>query len=344
MNKSRQTRLAVLHASSNRQTGMGHVMRSLAVAEELHSLGWRLKFVGDLSDAAAALVNNSIADIEIIRLSPGFSDIELKNEISKIQPDLISVDSYLDTADSLGELGIPTGNFSDGQFGRRLASITIDPSWNAESDPSICVGTVDSLLGPKYAPIRQAVRSQIVVPFLENLPKKIFVVIGGTDPHGFTKEICINLARDNKDLQISAIASTEKHEDILAAAGTDASRIRLFGFTDHLPELITQSDLVVTAAGTSVLDFMCMGIPQAVVCVAENQLAGYQSYVSEDLVFGLGTPSIASLKSAILRLMSELESPERLVIRARRAQEKVDGFGAFRVAQSYDSLFRRWSI
>jgi spore coat polysaccharide biosynthesis predicted glycosyltransferase SpsG len=109
--------------------------------------------------------------------------------------------------------------------------------------------------------------------------------------------------------------------------------------TDELPKLLSDTDLAVSASGTSTWELLCLGVPAALIWVVDNQIIGYERTVARGLAAGLGHVSgldRSSRAAVVLRRL--LTDPPLRAALASRAWAAVDGRGAQRVA---DALLAR---
>lgn len=107
--------------------------------------------------------------------------------------------------------------------------------------------------------------------------------------------------------------------------------------TDDLPRLMAEADLVITAAGTSVWELLYLGVPTALVWVADNQRIGYDALVGRELAAGLGHGSTAA--GAVPWLRDLLIHPRLRSRYGERGLGLVDGHGRERAA---DALLEGW--
>jgi spore coat polysaccharide biosynthesis predicted glycosyltransferase SpsG len=95
----------------------------------------------------------------------------------------------------------------------------------------------------------------------------------------------------------------------------------------------------VTAAGTTLLELACIGVPAAALCVTENQRIGYESAVAAGTVLGLGNldEGTAAWVEPWRRLLSD--GTLRATI-AATGRTTVDGQGAARLVRRIDEIVR----
>jgi RimJ/RimL family protein N-acetyltransferase len=97
--------------------------------------------------------------------------------------------------------------------------------------------------------------------------------------------------------------------------------------TPALPALFAAADLVISAAGVTLLELCCIGVPAALVQLADNQAAGYQAAVAQGLAAGLGTDP----REHVNALRTLLRDPVHRAALAQHARTVVDGRGADRI-------------
>ena len=207
--------------------------------------------------------------------------------------DVIHLDSYREIPD-LSSVGPLISNMQDGPFGVRDADLAIDANLASERtfvDPE---RSLSHLAGIDAAVVRAQVLAQRDVRTTPSAVPRVLVVMGGTDPHGVTARVVTAFDRLPSEVQITVI-DPRRREEVVSAAESSRHAVEVLGFVDDLPAIARDHDLAVTAAGTSVWDFACMGLPMALVCVADNQRVGYRQVVERGLAIGLGEPPHQSL-------------------------------------------------
>jgi spore coat polysaccharide biosynthesis predicted glycosyltransferase SpsG len=112
------------------------------------------------------------------------------------------------------------------------------------------------------------------------------------------------------------------------------SSLEVTGPVLAVEELMTGADLVLSAAGTTIFELCCLGVPMALAVAADNQLPNYGHVLRDGLGAGLGRVG------EITSLPSELRDPALLNARGKAAYATVDGLGASRVAEAVLALVR----
>jgi RimJ/RimL family protein N-acetyltransferase len=95
----------------------------------------------------------------------------------------------------------------------------------------------------------------------------------------------------------------------------------------------------VSAAGTSVWELCCLGVPAALVWIADNQEAGYRRVLERGAAVGLGSATHGLDPDAAAETLSGLLGDQALRERISAAGVGlVDGRGAWRVVRSWEQL------
>ena len=313
---------------------MGHFARALTLAECAQSRGWDVVLGGELDATAVAQAAGRVPIETMPRaevpawLAQGRADA----------PDVIHLDSYWPEASDVAPGGPLVSNMQDGEFGVRPADLAIDANLGAEFRVAQPELASHHLLGIDVAVVRDAVlaeRGRWAPP--PGRPR-ILVVIGGTDPHDVTGLVVEALNSVAEPLELTVVCRPDRAEDVLAMQSPHA--VTVTGFLDDLPAAAREHTMVISAAGTAIWDFACMGVPTAILAVADNQIDGYRAAADAGIAFGLGESPVADLDGRIAELASLMRYPQLLEDMSERAMAAVDGMGAWRVVSAWETLLR----
>lgn len=326
-------RRVVLHCNAGGLYGMGHLMRCLAVAEEAIARGWVARLGGDLSSAAADLASAQIPslDVEVVRRE------SVAGWLAAADADVVHVDSYWPEADHLSGPFLRS-NMQDGVFGVRAADLAIDANLGAENRFT-ATGAMHALVGISAVPIRTQVRrhrDRMVTQV--QVPRRVLVVLGGTDPYGLTADVIAGLAEITTPLAVTVVTPESQRALVLDRAQRSPHSIMVTEFLPDLPAVAARQDLVISASGTSVWDLACMGVPMALLCVADNQREGYDAVLEAGLALGLGTPPHDDLGGRLADLDAAFGTPGLLGVLGERGRKIVDGLGAWRIISAWEQL------
>lgn len=331
----------LLRCDASPEIGVGHVVRCIALAEEALERGHDVALLGQVEGALVRALADRTTGLRL--LGPAPRDLsELVTLIDGV--DVLHVDSY-----AVGELDEllsacmhppVLSTMHDGEFGLRRSDLTVDPTPGSDAGP-LTNPSEWSLQGSRYVPIRRSVMQHAVVGTGPEpaMASDVLVIMGGTDPTGSAPHVTRALLATGLPLRITVVASAGTRavlEDMARVAG---GRVDVREPVPDLAPLISASDLVVTAAGSTVWEVCALRRPMAVVMAADNQAGGYAQLVDAGACLGLGglddvreSEPTAALLSGALR-----DGGLRAQV-AESAHRFVDGRGSWRIVAAWEEL------
>ncbi len=363
----------LFRADAGRATGVGHVMRCLAIAETARSGGATVAMSGSVDDVP--WLSELLAGKGIELLEPATDAQALLMLGARTTSDAIVVDHYLLTGDLSGS-PIPVASMVDGNFGARPADLLVDPGlgavaregWQATATRvgeatsaganTAGDGGPPTLRGPRYAPVRASVRAARLrraerrvadpTPWADR-PARILLVLGGTDPLGLTRLLANALSHLPVPASVTAVVAPGQvpaYENLAVSwqkGPVPAERsdgLHLVAPGPHLPELLADADVVVSAAGTTTHELCHIGVPGAIICVADNQRRGYDALVAAKGAVGLGdaadvSADPSSVTAAVAALLGDSDRYQRMSV---TASGLVDGQGGQRILDALGRL------
>ncbi|MEV4411159.1 spore coat protein [Catellatospora sp. NPDC049609] len=338
-----------LRCDAGATRGVGHLVRCVALAEELATRGVQPVFLGDpggLPWAAEQLARRGFPR----HPGPDTPDAMLA-AVKEHGLAAAVLDSYtLDPgcAGALREQRVPVLAVVDGDLRGQDADLYLDQNLDAElSAPPLPADAV-RLAGLRYVLLRDDVtRLRPAHPPRRpaSARPRVLAFFGGTDAFSAAPPLCRLVLGTGLPVELTVVAGTPAlHRELLMLHGLPEQELRVITPTDRLPALVAESDLVVSASGTSTWELLCLGAAAAMVWVVDNQRLGYDRVVARGLAAGLGhlpdltdpdgTHALAA-RDTLRRLMS---SPNARAAASARALGAVDGLGRARVADELLAL------
>ncbi|MFG1919374.1 PseG/SpsG family protein [Micromonospora sp. NPDC048898] len=371
-----------LRCDAGRRRGVGHLVRCLALAEEFLARGAHVAVFGTVERLAWATTELAARGIP---LHPGpETPAELVEAAHRHELDVMVLDSYeLDPAgaDALRAAGVFTLAIIDGDSRGQAADLYLDQNFGAELTPlgpgaelpdrdvgagaelpgrdvGARAGLPGRLLaGSRYALLRDSVigaRPPVAPPATTVSRPRVLAFFGGTDAVGAAPVLTRVLVATGHPMDLTVIVGRPELEaEVEDIAPGRGQIIRPIPPTTSLPTLITEADLVVSAAGTSTWELCCLGAPSALVCVVDNQRESYTRVVRHGLAAGLGElPELtaggiagrAARATAARTLHGLLSSPQRRATLAAQAWSTVDGQGRARVVDAVFDAVRAAAV
>lgn len=327
------------------------MLRCVALAEELQHRGHHAELSGSLG--GVTWVERLVARLGIPVLSPARTPRDVVAAAEARGWDALVTDSYDLDPGCIGAVrrtGRPTVAIVDGDLRGQDADLYVDQNVHAERRmPDLPTGA-RRLAGLRYVLVRDDVLSHRRATPPANTTAgphpQLIAFFGGTDPFGAAKTMVPIVLATSLPCRLTVLASSPELQRHLPGFRREASQqveVRQPG--EHLPALVAQADLAISASGTSLLETLCIGTPAAAVVVVENQQIGYDAVTSARLAVGLGT--LAGLRedtSARRRAVDEIgrlvRDRDRLHDMALRGMQAVDGRGRERVAEALEALLR----
>lgn len=308
----------VFRVDASLQIGTGHVMRSSAIAEEAISRGIDCIFIGSLG---------GISWLETRIRGLGFSRV-LENEADFVPvpaADVLLIDSYViapSNAFILQSNWHAVVNIADDLTPSYACNVIVHPGLDVDW---LSNAAVPVLAGVDYILARKSIRK--VAPGVVDVQKdpKVLVVGGGSDPYGFCAVIAGVLDTVNEPFEVDFFSNSQ-----IVSNADKAFRTHPIGA--QLDELVNTSDVVLTTASTTSLEFIGREIPTGIACVVDNQENYYREIGKLGVAQPIGTRNADGGWNLDLHTIKKLvtSSDLRASLRARAAN-LIDLRGAKRV-------------
>ena len=345
--------LAVFRVDASIESGAGHVMRCLALADTLASAGWSCALASRPGTVEA--IPAKAPRREVLELAAEDKPAAMRARWPE-GCDLLAVDHYgLDAA------------FESGcrPWARRI--LAIDDLADRPHDCDLLLdqtlgrtakdyaGLVPEncrlLLGPDYALLRSrfaAARSKALARRRQSGPvRRILVSLGAMDVNNATERV----------LEAIALAGTDAVVDVVLGAGAPhlgevksharemGQRVTVHTGVEDMTALMARADLAIGAAGITSWERCCLGLPTIAVVIADNQRLLARRMEAHGCIHLLGWHADVTAED-IARAVIALASDARRRLRMSQASAAIcDGTGAARVAERIKGMWSeetRW--
>lgn len=334
--------------------GVGHLIRCIALAEELLERSFSVQFLGDYAGLPWAQRQLQIRGLNV--LAAESDPLALAAQSADLGLDAVVLDGYdLDPGcgQALRQAGLRVLALVDGSFGAgQQADLYLDQNLDAQTLPGLRKGA-RMLAGIEFVLLRDSVRTlRPSTPLTARggdgdqeggqagRAVSVLAVFGGTDPYDAVLELVPLLLSTGVPQSIRAVTAKPAVADALRELPRSSGQgLEVIAPVDDLAALATQCDLVVSATGTSVWELLCLGVPTAALSVTANQDVGYRQVVAREIVGPLGRLDALrqdpEARAAAGTVLAELLTSESLRMRhAARGLSLVDGRGRERVADA----------
>lgn len=329
----RQPRI-LFRADGGGAIGMGHVFRSLAIAEALRQASRaELAFLMSADHTEGIItVSRSGHPVRVV------GDRKLATYLDHIRdfsPEILINDLPVIEAEylrALAHLGATTVNLVDTlddlELTERYAQVIVSVMNEARETPENFYG------GPAFAILRSHFHGR--EKEVRDAPRLVLLSFGGSDPQGLTLKAARALDGLAPELEIVAVAGPAfaYRREFEELSRTLRRRIPLINEAGgHIADLMLEADVVVGSGGMSVYEIAALGTPGVILgqnLKEDRRMREFSSHRTVEYL-GLGTDvDEATIRAAVTGLLAD---PSRRREMSRRGRELVDGLGAARAAE-----------
>jgi len=299
----------VFRTDASKNLGMGHVYRTLAVAQELarHDLLIVLSKDQELGQEFFAeypfrveLVQNDDEFVNLVRAND--ADLVI---LDRLNNDAAIVSSLKHTAKVV--------TFEDLGEGAMIADLLISDLYLNPAVPAgqQLAGVENAILAPTFESL---IRRASIEPSVENM----LLLFGGTDP----SNLAVKSLDALESIGFSGVVTVVRG---LGAEPIDLSKYSLnlnpLSNVKNMPAVMVHADLALSSAGRTITELACLGVPT--ICMAQNAKELTHAHTTEAngvVMLGLGNDvSTQKLASEIQSLIDDFEQRKQLSENALKA-------------------------
>ncbi|MCA6603797.1 MAG: UDP-2,4-diacetamido-2,4,6-trideoxy-beta-L-altropyranose hydrolase [Pseudanabaena sp.] len=340
----------IIRADASTQTGSGHVMRCLALAQAWNDQGGETILV--LAEQILALESKLIAEgITLVYLETTIgSDEDAQQTASianKYAASWVVVDGYQFGAKYQKELkgfglkilflddnGHAEHYFSDLVLNQNI-SADINIYSSREPYTQLLLGTEYTLLRRDFLKWREWKR--LVIPNAY----KILVTLGGSDPENVTLKVIQSLSliqNNNLDIVVVIGGTNPNYEQLTSFTKNSLLSISLQINVGNMDELMAWADIAIAAGGSTNWELAFMGLPSIVITIADNQKAIAAELDRQGAIINLGWHQDVTIEQIGLVLRELIGDRPKRETMSKKGRELVDGNGAKRVISKINSM------
>ncbi len=326
-------------ANAGPQVGGGHVMRSLTLARALAQHGADCVFLA--SPAVAAILDAFGPELgreEAVSLDP----TAIVRGAVGMQFDAVVFDHYglsrtEHEAIADGRPAMVIDDLADRPLG---GALVLDPGPARTADDYAEWVSEDTrlLLGPQYAPVRPefaALREQ-AISRRGGPVERVLIALGLTDVGGVTSRVVDRLRQRHGQVAFDVVlgSGAPSLPGLMRVAAHDP-RVQVHVDAQDMADLTLAADVAVGAGGSTVWERCTLGLPSALVVLAENQWPAAKALADREaaLVVDIAQGDFeAALDRVSVRLIRDAACRARLTA---ASLELCDGLGAERTAGAF---------
>ena len=312
--------------------GFGHVVRCVAVAEELRRYHCPCIFAMRKGIEGFAFVRRS--GFQVTRLSGPFEQIVkrvgARAVVLDVRDDLPRI--ALRRLRTEGALIVTIDDPSD----RRLdADLAFYPPIPQVKTMNWAGFTGKLFVGWEWVLLRK--QFSMVTPILHHSgTPRVLITMGGSDPAGLTLKAVRALRSLKEPFEaVVLLGPSFLHEQELkkelALAGT---RFGVMRNVSNVARLMRESDLAVASFGVTAYELAACGVPAVYLCLTPDHAMSASAFTREKMAISLGVHShvsVMKLASAVGRLLRDAPRRQKMSTICRR---RMDGRGTERIASA----------
>lgn len=333
----------LIRVDSTYEIGMGHFMRSLALAQKwLNEKGSVFFLIND-----NIILKNRISDENMNYIVNPFSSGSLEDSKFLIDTVLnediswVIIDGYVFKEDYYDYLRRNNLNFlifdDDGNLDHYNSNIVLNQNLHGKSKwySSKKEDFTKLLIGTNYVLLRNEFLKYINYQKVIKInAKNILITLGGSDVNNYSLEllkVLNELNVDNLNVKVILGANNKHEEEIINYLKTVNFNGSILKNISNMPEIMEWADIAFSSGGTTVWELAFMGVPTIV---------GATSYVEEVLLDGLNENdlfiTIGKLenldKDELKIIFNNLIMDKELRMKmSHDGQKFIDGYGSKRV-------------
>ena len=333
----------LIRVDSTYESGMGHFMRTLALAQRWQKDGGNIYFlINDNEHLKKRITYENMECIVVPFKSGTIQDSKFLIDISSSKNiSWCIIDGYVFKEDYFDFLRDNDLSFlifdDDGSFSHYNSNIILNQNLHGKKKwyNSKKEDYTKLLIGTKFTLLRnEFLQYQSYNKLIKDKAKNILVTLGGSDVNNYSLEILKVLnSLDFHDFNVKVIiGANNKHEEKLIQSIENFDfNVEILKNISNMPEVMMWADIAFSSGGTTVWELAFMGVPTIV---------GATSHVEEVLLKGLNENDLFKTVGNLKNLNKiELKNIFDYLINCKDAREKmssdgqkfIDGYGSKRV-------------
>lgn len=273
--------LLLVRADATPNGGTGHIMRTLAIAQEWIALGGRCIYLcSSLPNKLKLRLTNEKCEIIFLKETSGSSPEvkETSRHVNNLNPQWLLLDSYLFTQKYHQQIELLSNTklacISDfGTTDFHKPHLAIHSNIQIVGDYSNLTSTTKLLAGIDYILIRKELIKKTNTP-PTNPNNNLLISIGGSDPTETTFELCNCIAKSNiiKNYNIRAILGPAYPQDGKMYQPIDHN-INIVVSPESMLEHYQWADSLIYTPSTTAFEALHHNVSLGLVTIADNQAA-----------------------------------------------------------------------
>lgn len=194
----------------------------------------------------------------------------------------------------------------------------------------------DLLLGVQYALLRDEFKKMRPVSLARRKNfemNNILITLGGVDSHNISAQILnfLEPVLSNSDIHVNIVLGSNAPwiSEVKECISKVNFSAKLLLDVNNMAMLMSQSDLIIGASGTTAWERCCLGVPSISMVLAKNQINIQRALIKSGLILSV---ELDKINHQFVNAINTLKQyPEKALEMGLRASNLVDGLGVNRV-------------
>ena len=317
--------------------GLGHIRRSMTLAQELQKQGGRAIFVLPEDPSSLDILRREGFEVATVAMD---KDLDL-GETLKCAERFSARASIIDSYNILDFSRITKVVFTGVIDDLATTSLPVDLIINGGADAGeLCYRAsvrTQLLLGPQYSLLREEFSEEPVRRPSKSI-ERVLITLGGTDHNGLTANILTwvreKLPSARLDVVIGVFFNGATGDKIRHLIKEDP-HAHQYENPPQMRDLMLACDVAITGGGQTTYELAATGTPGLAIRLADNQTGNLRGLSAHGAIRWVGDATDGDLKDKLLDALQDLaENREKRTEMNRAGRRLVDGRGAKRVAQA----------
>lgn len=263
-----------IRVDGNSHTGMGHIMRCLAISKEFKTRDIDTIFLVKYDEKLIQILNYNRVKYEIIRSNNLEDEVKVVcNFIKKLKLDVILIDSYWISNEYLKAIYNNIDlliSIDDNNLYEYPSHIILNANVYAKDiNYKLINPNTKLLLGCDYAILGDEFINEPPIKIKDKV-KNVLVTMGGCDINNYTQTVLQSIS--TLDVRLNVIIGTQfKNHKVIKNIVSNNQNINLINNPKSVKDVMKKNDIAVSAAGTTAYELGVLGIPTILICQADNQ-------------------------------------------------------------------------
>ena len=333
--------MVFFRADSNNIIAGGHIMRCLALAKTMISVGEKVCFLIADENPVSVLAE---AGLDYIILYSNWQDLltdveQVKSILQKEQNSTLLIDTYSITKEYVEKLKPYAKIMYLGSKAEFLGELDLLINYSTDIDYGFYNRNYSQrtvlLLGPAYAPLREEFQNS--EKCYNDSIKRILLTTGNTDRAHMVNSVLATLLPLIEETEIiidTIIGRLFDDKDHLHKTYDNNNQVVFHENVKSMSSIMKNCDLAISANGTTVYELSAMGVPTLTFAMVAEQTRSGEALSKLGVVDYCGRSyedQESCLKAIYSRVSYYMTHNEELISLAHKAHDLIDGKGCKKI-------------